>query len=277
MQTKARNVACKENSLNTLPHLSRIILYPIKSLDGIAVSEATVSSGGTLQHDRSYAIFDERGKQIRGKSNKKVHLLRASYDLNAQTVRLSVQGNHDSSLFSLHTERQKIEAWLSEFFGFRAYLVHNSHAGYPDDRTAWGPTVVSESSLETVAMWFPGLQLSDVKRRFRPNLVITGVPAFWEDRLFGEAGTYVPFQIGNVAFEGVNPCSRCVVPTRHPDTAEEFTRFQKTFAERRRESLPPWSSSSRFDHFYRFCVNTRIHPSERGKQLRVGDAVATGF
>lgn len=277
MQTISRDVACKENALNALPHLSQLILYPIKSLDGIAVSEATISSGGTLEHDRSYAILDGRGKQVRGKSNKKVHLLRTSYDLNAQIVRLSVHGSPNSSLFSLHTERQKIEAWLSEYFGFRVYLVHNSHAGYPDDRKAWGPTVVSEASLEAVASWFPELQPSDLKRRFRPNLIIAGVPAFWEDRLFGEPGTYVSFRIGRVVLEGVNPCARCVVPTRNPDTAEEFTRFQKTFAERRRESLPPWSSSSRFDHFYRFCVNTRIHPSEAGKSLRQGDAVAAGL
>lgn len=263
--------------MNSSPHLSQIILYPIKSLDGIAVSQATVSPGGTLEHDRSYAILDERGKQVRGKSNKKVHLLRTVYDLDVQTVQLSKQGERESFLFHLQSEQRKIESWLSEYFGFRVYLVHNSHTGYPDDRKAWGPTIVSEASLETVASWFPELLPSDLKRRFRPNLIITGVPAFWEDRLFGEPGTYVPFRIGRVVLEGVNPCSRCVVPTRNPETAEEFTRFQKTFAERRRESLPPWSSSSRFDHFYRFCVNTRVQPSEAGKSLRQGDAVAAGL
>jgi uncharacterized protein YcbX len=268
---------CNNNELTVLSHLSQIILYPIKSLDGIAVSEATVSPGGALEYDRSYAILDERGKQVRGKSNNMVHLLRTVYDLNAQTVTLSKHGESEPFPFHLQTERRKIESWLSDYFGFRVYLVHNAHLGYPDDRKAWGPTVVSEASLEMVASWFPELRSSDLKRRFRPNLVITGVPAFWEDRLFGEPGTYVPFRIGSVALEGVNPCSRCVVPTRNPETAEEFARFQKTFAERRREFLPPWSSPSRFDHFYRFCVNTRIHPSEAGKWLREGDTVVGGL
>lgn len=208
---------------------------------------------------------------IRGKNTRKIHLLRTNYNLDAQTVTFARQGGEESFLFHLQHERREIESWLSDFFGFRVYLIQNIHTGYPDDRNAWGPTIVSEASLEMVATWFPELPPADVKRRFRPNLVITGVPAFWEDRLFGEPKTFIPFQVGKVALEGINPCSRCVVPTRNPETAEELTRFQKTFAERRKESLPPWSSASRFDHFYRFCVNTRIDPTEAGKTLQVGE------
>jgi uncharacterized protein YcbX len=254
--------------------LSSILLYPIKALDGIAVSSATISPGGTLTYDRAFAILDERGTLLRGKNTRAIHLLRTSYNLEAGTVTFTRQGEEESFLFHLHHERQKIASWLSEYFGFRVYLIQNFHAGYPDDRRAWGPTLVSSASLEAVASWFPDLSAAALLRRFRPNLVIDGVPAFWEDRLFGEPGTATPFQIGSVAMEGINPCARCVVPTRDPDTGVEYGHFQKTFAERRRNTLPPWSSPSRFDHFYRFCVNTRIHPSEAGKVLRVGDAVA---
>ena len=48
--------------------------------------------------------------------------------------------------------------------------------------------------------------------------------------------------------------------------------FQKTFAENRREGLPPWAAASRFDHFYRLAVNTR--PSDSGTgTIRAGDPV----
>lgn len=255
------------------PVLQGITFYPIKALDGVAVSSAKITAGGTLAHDRSFAILDERGKQVRGKTNTKVHLLRSKYDLDAQTVTLTIQGNQEPATFHLHSELRTLEFWLSDFFGFRVYLVHNAHSGYPDDRKAWGPTIVSEASFENVASWFPGLTTQELRRRFRPNLLLSGVEAFWEDHLFGEPGTSVEFQIGNVKFDGINPCARCVVPTRNPETADEYHRFQKTFTERRKESLPAWSKPSRFDHFYRFCVNTRIHPTEAGKILRVGDEV----
>jgi hypothetical protein len=259
--------------LSQNPTISQIILYPIKALDGIGVSSAKITAGGSLEHDRAYAILDERGKQVRGKSNKKVHLLRPTYDLDAQTVKLAVHGTDETATFHLLSEERKLEAWLSDFFGFRVYLIHNGRGGYPDDRLAWGPTIVSEASFDTVAGWFPALTPDRVRRRFRPNIIIKNVPAFWEDRLFGEPRTYRQFQTGAVNCEGANPCARCVVPTRDPDTSDEYERFQKTFAERRKETLPSWSAASRFDHFYRFCVNTRIHPTETGKTLQVGDEV----
>ena len=209
---------------------------------------------------------------MRGKSNKKVHLLRPTYDLEAETV--TIQRNGESALFHLRSELRQLEAWLSDFFGFRVYLVHNARSGYPDDRLAWGPTFVSEASLEKVMDWFPGLSAADLQRRFRPNVIIKNVPAFWEDRLFGAPRTFLKFRAGPVNVEGTNPCARCVVPTRNPETSDEYERFQKTFAERRKETLPPWSAASRFDHFYRFCVNTRIHPGEAGKTLQVGDEVS---
>ena len=59
----------------------------------------------------------------------------------------------------------------------------------------------------------------------------------------------------------------CPTSGGHPNA------LMKTFIERRRETLPSWAERSKFDHFYRLCVNTRINPSEAGKVLRVGDPV----
>jgi len=41
----------------------------------------------------------------------------------------------------------------------------------------------------------------------------------------------------------------------------------------RERTLPRWSNAARFDHYYRFAVNTSIPLSEAGKILQVGDAV----
>jgi uncharacterized protein YcbX len=100
------------------------------------------------------------------------------------------------------------------------------------------------------------------------------MPAFWEDRLFGPTKTYaVRFRIGEVNFEGSNPCARCSVPPRSSYTGEDITGFQKLFSDLRRETLPAWATLEHFDHFYRLAVNTRVARSESGKMLRVGDPI----
>jgi len=43
----------------------------------------------------------------------------------------------------------------------------------------------------------------------------------------------------------------------------------------RRQHLPQWANVQRFNHFYRFAVNTSIPESEAGKCLRAGDVLVT--
>lgn len=49
-----------------------------------------------------------------------------------------------------------------------------------------GPSVVSTATVETIASWFDGTRVESPRRRFRANFEISGVPAFWEDRLVGD-------------------------------------------------------------------------------------------
>jgi uncharacterized protein YcbX len=171
----------------------------------------------------------------------------------------------------LDQERQRMERWLSLYFGEPVFLREDPVQGFPDDRQASGPTVVAESTLATVAQWFEGLSLDNVRRRFRANLEIAGVPPFWEDGLVGRRGSHRAFTVGSVQFLGINPCLRCVVPSRDPDTGEVWPQFVQRFIEQRRAHLPPWIEDlSHFDNSYRLTVNTRIVP-EDGQGLRLGD------
>lgn len=256
-----------------MPFLDRITVYPIKSLDGVALSEVKVLRSGALEHDREFAVIDERGNFVNGKRNDRVHLIRSSFAADFRTASLRVQGTDCSQTFCLDGDIRRLEGWLSDFYGFRVRVVRDAAGGFPDDTEASGPTVLGAGTLKEVGAWFGGISADDLRARFRPNLVIGGAPAFWEDRLYGGPGAGVAFEVGGVRFEGVNPCQRCVVPTRDPRTGEVYSRFQRRFMERRRETLPPWAAASRFDHFYRLSVNTRIPPSEAGKVLRVGDEV----
>lgn len=253
--------------------LAKIIVYPIKSLDGIAVEKATLLSGGALEYDRQFAIFNEKGQFIQGKRNPKVHLLRATFDLNAKTVALGVEGKTGKEAFLLKAENRDLEHWLSDYFGETVFLRANTMMGFPDDTEASGPTVISTATLETVASWFPEIEIQEMRDRLRANLEIDHVPAFWEDRLFADSDSVVEFQIGTVTLQGINPCQRCVVPTRDSRFGKVYPNFQKTFITKRQETLPSWVNSSRFNHYYRLSVNTKIPDSESGKTLAVGDEV----
>jgi len=253
-------------------HLARILVFPIKSLDGLSLEQAVVTPGGILHADRVYAIFDHDGRVVNGKRTARIHELRSAFDARLREVRFWTDGDTTPVQFPLDTPAP-IEQWLGDFFGFYVALKHEPVKGFPDDREAFGPTIVSEASLREVQSWFPELTLESVRRRFRANLEMRDTEPFGEDRLFGAPGSLRPFQVGPVNFLGHNPCQRCVVPTRDPDSGRGVTDFQKKFMEQRKQTLPAWSDARRFNHFYRFTINTSIPPAEAGKILRVGDAV----
>ena len=254
--------------------LGRIEIFPIKSLDGVLLEEARITPGGILENDRIYAMVDADGHYVNGKRVPCVHQLRCAFDADIKEVRFGqADGETASAQFPLD-EPDRISRWLGDFFGFTVKLQHEPQKGFPDDRTAFGPTVTSGASLRAVQEWYPELTLESVRRRFRSNLELTGGEPFCEDRLYGAPGELKPFLIGPVQFLGHNPCQRCVVPTRDPDSGAAVPDFQKKFMQLRKEHLPAWANAERFNHFYRFAVNTSIAPAEAGKRLRVGDALA---
>ncbi|MBD2427520.1 MOSC N-terminal beta barrel domain-containing protein [Phormidium sp. FACHB-1136] len=256
------------------PYLAHINLFPIKSLDGVAVPEAAVLASGALQGDRTYALFDTQGRFIHAKRTAAIHRLRASYSEDLTTVTCAADPL-DAASFQLPGDLEALAAWLGQALQQPVTVKTNADLGFPDDTAAAGPTVISTATLETVASWYPGLTLEEVRRRFRSNLEMGGVPPFWEDRLFSASGDPVPFTLGEVVLEGINPCQRCPVPTRDALTGETTPDFQRMFTEQRRATLPPWVAVNRFNHFYRLGVNTVIR-QQGGKRLRVGDGVRVG-
>lgn len=244
-----------------MAELAGIFLHPVKALDPVAVSEARVLASGALAHDRRWALIDGAGRFINGKNRARVHEIRAEFDISRCEIVL------EGRVFSLVEQAHELELYFSDRLGEPVRFCENGEVGFPDDLDSPGPTCVSQASLAEVAGWF-GLSLQETRARFRTNLEVGGVDPFWEDQLYGAA-----FGAGNVLIHAVNPCQRCVVPSRHPITGVVTSRFQKLFAERRKASLPPDVASDRFDHYYRFAVNTSIAPTEAGKILRVGDEI----
>jgi len=282
---------CSMSSRPVVPILSGIRLHPIKSLDPVSVPEARISHSGGLALDRVWALYSVDGKWVNGKRTSAIHLIRAAYSPDLRSVTLSVPGDRRgirTHTFSFPQAHEDAAEWFSVFFE-QQIIVRYSENGFPDDTIASGPTIVSTASLRAVSEWFPpapngfpGIGLEEARLRFRASLEIAAdpaaidrgetLPAFWEDQLFGESErSVVRFRIGDVQFEGSNPCARCPVPPRNPLTGENLDGFQKRFTQSREAALPPWSPRERFDHFYRLSTNTRVAPSESGKLLRHGD------
>ena len=245
-----------------MAHVSLLRLYPVKSLPPVDVNEAAVLPSGALALDRRWALMDARGRFINGKNVPTIHTLDAWFDVSALEVTL------DGRTFSLMRQGSEFAAWCGDRLGQPVTWAENADAGFPDDLEATGPTFVSAASVRAVADWF-GLEVDGVRRRFRCNIEIDGVDAFWEDAFYGST-----VSIAGVEVQAMNPCARCVVPSRDARTGEAMAGFQKRFAELRQQHLPPGVSTAPFNHYYRFTVNTRIAATEAGKVIRLGDAIS---
>ena len=255
--------------------VSHIQIHPIKSLDATTLQQAGILSSGALEFDRTRAMFDANGKFVNGKRHAAVHRLRSVVDLADR--KLSICAGREpiftDPAFSLDGDREQIGRWLSGYFGFPVQLRENSGASdfqtirrRPGQRSSVSPPwPKSRAGFRC--------RLSRSVDAFAPNIEIDGVPAFWRTVLFGTADTAVRFAIGGAAFEGINPCQRCVVPLRDPLSGVEDKTFVRRFTELRKQSLPSWSERSRFNHFYRVAVNTRPAGDQGGKIIRKGDTV----
>jgi uncharacterized protein YcbX len=255
------------------PVLSKITIYPVKSLDGMELNKAVISEGGCLLHDREYAIKDENGNFINGKSNALVHSLRSSVDFKNETISFRTMNETGWTIFHLQKEKAAIQSYLSEYFGVKTLWHQNKTGRFMDIPDISGVTILSTASLQEVSSWFNNMPLEETRKCFRATLEIEGVPAFWEDHLFTKKGSGIEFKIGDVTLFGMSPRARCVVPTRNPETGDVIHAFPKSFSRRRASTLPSWSTLEEFEHHYYLTVNCYIPATEIGKTIETGNEI----
>lgn len=252
------------------PRLARIRIFPVKSLDPLEVDRIDVVEAAGLAGDREYALFDAAGDLLTAKRLRdRILSVRAAYQEGGRRVEL--RSRDGSGSFRLPEDRESIEAWFAERLGQPVTLGRANGLGFFDDRDASGPTIIGNLTLRFVARSF-GLEPEECRRRFRANLEFADCEAFAEDSLYGSPGSPVRFRVGDVAFLGVKPCARCIVPSldsvsgaaRHPD-------FAPRFATMRSRAGYPQGRLAEYGHLYRLAVNTRLAPGQGGKTLAVGD------
>jgi uncharacterized protein YcbX len=255
------------------PILSRITIYPVKSLDCVTLQKSEISQGGCLLHDREYAMIDEDGNFINGKTNPLVHTLRSMFDFENESISFCRLEETIWTQFHLQNERSAIEAYLTDYFRKKTMLLQNKEGRFMDIPDISGVTTITTSSLIEIGTWFNNMDLDETRKRFRVTIELEGVPAFWEDHLFSKEGKGIEFRVGDVTMFGMSPRARCVVPTRNPETGEVIHGFPKLFARHRASTLPEWSNLKEYGHYYYLTVNCFIPPSEIGKTIESGNEI----
>jgi len=236
--------------------LSQIWVYPVKSLPGVKLERADIDRRG-IAWDRHWMLVDEEGvflsqRQLPAMALIKVALQPGGLELgvSSQPPLLLSYGKHGHQQIAVKVWGDNLNAyrvsdvadrWLSDFLGTRVQLVcmpdnvvRNVDPEYAtaSDQTGFSDgfpfLLLSQASIDDLNRRIDDpSSIMDVKR-FRPNLLIEGAEAFAED-------SWNLVEIGNVRFRVVKPCSRCVITTVNPETAEKGVEPLKTLATYRRQ------------------------------------------
>lgn len=252
------------------PLISRIRIYPIKSLDPVELQEAEVGVH-SLRYDREFAMLTHDGHFMNGKRSGRVNELKAVYDLPNYLVHLSPRTGGATRSFHLINQKKELESYLKDFFGEPVSFIQNTKGQLMDIPTASSVTILSEASLQSLHHEFSDRTLEDVRLRFRATIELAGVEPYWEENLVGKPGVGMRIQIGDVEMIGVSPRARCNVPPRDPLTGITDKTFVKRMMKSREKTLPQNSHIPAYGSLYHLTINTYIPETQKGKWLRVGD------
>jgi uncharacterized protein YcbX len=221
--------------------LQEIYLYPIKSLGGIAVQEAQVEERG-FKYDRRWMLVDQSGEFLTQRQHPQLALLqvalsesqlevfskgdpsqRIAFDLDLasnQELLVSIWGDQVLA----RVVSAEVSRWFSDFLQMDLDLVvmpESSHRKMDPRYAVQGESVsfadgmpyviIGQASLDELNQ---RLEVPISMDRFRPNLVFSGGEAYAEDQ-------FKQLQIGEVEFQVVKPCARCVLITVNQQTGEK--------------------------------------------------------
>jgi uncharacterized protein len=218
--------------------LSGLYRYPLKS----SVAEPlTVSAIGALglEGDRRWLVVDEtNGRFMTQRQFPRMTQLTARYTNNGLNLSAPGYGAIDvpqpaedapergvtvwTDTLRVPDAGEEAAAWLSAFFERPCRLVYMPedcirlvNGAEPGDRVSFADgfpvLLIGEGSLADLSQRV-GRSLEML--RFRPNLVISGIEPYAEDR-------WKRVRIGELEFRIAKPCTRCVMTTLEPATGEK--------------------------------------------------------
>jgi len=234
-----------------------LFVYPIKACSAVALQTAMLHTHG-LDGDRRYMLVDASGTFISQRSHPTLARVRSS--LTEDSIGAAVPGRPSLALprrflgerrrtttvwddevrAAVHPEGS---AWFSEFLEESVELVYvadddlrqvNPERSEPGDRVGFADgyplLLTNEASLVELNRHTSEPVPMD---RFRPNVVVSGWPAYAEDHL-------QTFTIGDVPFVMPKLCDRCVVTTTDQLTGERQNEPLRALAKTRLWDQKVW-------------------------------------
>lgn len=221
--------------------VTSLFVYPVKSARGIAKSRVQIAATG-FEWDRHWMIVDGKGRFVTQRTHPQ--LARIVPEIAANSLDLSAPGLPllrvplepigaevpvevwDYPCMALD-QGKEAQDWVSQAVGQPVRLVRVAPS-MPRVASAKyaGPTpaplafadgypvlVCNQASLADLNERLPE---PIPMERFRPNLVLEGLPPFAEDRI-------TALRIGEVNLRLVKPCTRCIIPSTDQRTGERST------------------------------------------------------
>jgi uncharacterized protein len=221
-----------------MAHITALNIYPVKSCRGIALGSARITPLG-FEHDREWMIVRPDGQFVTQREEPRLALVETSFNGEG----LQLRNPHDDALLiPLEGAAAEVEVacwrdrcaafdagdaaaqWLSAFLGKPTRLVRFDPRRKRASDASWTHGV---EALNRFSDAFPWLLISQASlddlnsrlprplpmNRFRPNIVIDGVPAYAED-------SAAEFRIDGAALKPVKACTRCAIPTTNQMTGE---------------------------------------------------------
>lgn len=263
-----------DNIRKTHSRISRITIFPVKSLEGQEIDRVTTTAEGGLAGDRLFAFFSRtQGTWIRAKAYPKLISIRSEVRLSDSQIQLAVNGQIQQ--FNLEDDADLIGKWMSEYLEHPVELRKAPLHGYFDDSNLkrFGISVISTATLTRLCEWFPHCTLTEMRRRMRVNIEVEGVDAFWEDAMIPNPGEAGRLQIGTVDFAAALSCSRCTVPERNSVTGVADQLFKSEFIRLRTEQFPEFVNPDLFRTKYSAGIRLVGLPRLSEAQIGIGDLV----
>jgi uncharacterized protein YcbX len=233
--------------------VTELNIYPVKSLRGLTLAAMSLGSMGPAW-DRRWMLVDGSGRFISQREEARLCLVDVALDqgqmhLSApqQTpISVPVDGAGHSCAVRVWDDRveaidcgDEVARWCGDFLQRDCRLVYmpdSYHRQVDLDYGRAGDAVsfadgfplllISQASLADLNQ---RLSTPIAMGRFRPNIVVSGCDAFAEDY-------WATVKIGDLDFDVVKPCSRCVIPSINPDTAEKNSEVVRQLASYRRKA-----------------------------------------
>ncbi|EMR00834.1 MOSC domain-containing protein [Cesiribacter andamanensis] len=239
----------------SLPTISQLWIYPIKSLGGISLSEAQLSPRG-LQWDRRWMLLDAQGNFMTQRQIAAMALLQVELGDNALRVRHS-QKNMEPLSIPLQQQEgagevqapiwddttlawyvgREYDAWFSEALERPCRLVYMPEESERTATGKWSGQQQKVSFVDEYPLLLIGqaslddlnarLQAPVPMNRFRPSMVVNGSTPFAED-------TWHEIRVGELRFWGEKPCARCLVTTIDQQTGKAGKEPLQTLSRYRR-------------------------------------------